>query len=335
MVLRFSVRAGRARSGATPGEAWRVVDVPLVGEEISIGRQPGVIVELPFPAVSARHARVLREAGGYRVEDLGSVNGTMLGGRRLLAHQPVPIAAGEVLDCAGVEIRFDGELPGPALPASAEGTETLARRLVHDVFSACPPAQTARLVGVAGPGEGSSLALITCERDLLVGRGDTCDLVLPDEEVSREHAAFQRGAAGVTVRDLQSKNGVEVDGQRLAGSRRLRDGDLVRIGETTLRLEDPEDRYLRQVQKDGAGQKSDLDDAASSPVAPSGPEGPLPSVKPTAGKTAGSVAEPSPRVAGREAVASARSRLPLLASTVAITVLLLLAGLVLALAFRC
>jgi pSer/pThr/pTyr-binding forkhead associated (FHA) protein len=274
---------------------------------------------------------VLREAGGYRVEDLGSVNGTMLGGRRLLAHQPVPIAAGEVLDCAGVEIRFDGELPEPALPASDDGTETLARRLVHDVFSACPPAQTARLVGVAGPGEGASLALITCERDLLVGRGETCDLVLPDEEVSREHAAFQRGAAGVTVRDLQSKNGVEVDGQKLVGSRRLRDGELVRIGETTLRLEDPEDRYLRQVQEQGAGEKADIDDPAPAAGAPSGSGAPVSSVRPAAGKGAG----PSPRLAGSEAAESARGRLPLVASTVAIAVLLLLAGLVLALAFRC
>jgi pSer/pThr/pTyr-binding forkhead associated (FHA) protein len=311
MVLRFSVRARRARGGATPGEAWQVVDVPLAGEEVSIGRQPGAAVELPFPAVSARHARVFREPGGYRVEDLGSVNGTMLGGRRLVAQQPLPLAAGEVLDCAGVELRFDGELPEPALASSSEGTETLARRLVHDVFSACPPAETARLVGVSGPGAGSSLALVTCERDLLVGRGESCDLVLPDQEVSREHAAFRRGATGVTVRDLQSKNGVEVEGQGLVGLRRLRDGDLLRIGETTLRLEDPEDRYLRQVQQDGADHKVDIADAVSSAVPPSEPE-PL---------------------AGSQPVQDARSRLPLVASAVAIAALALLAGVVLALAF--
>jgi pSer/pThr/pTyr-binding forkhead associated (FHA) protein len=311
MVLRFSVRAGRASGGATEGGAWQVADVPCAGEEISIGRQPGATVELPFPAVSARHARVFREARGYRVEDLGSVNGTMLGGRRLLAHQPLPLAAGEVLDCGGVQIRFDGELPEPASPSLPEGTETLARRLVHDVFCACPPGETARLVGVAGPGAGCELALLACERALLVGRGENCDLVLPDEDVSREHAAFRLSAAGITVQDLQSKNGVEVQGQRLVGSCRLHDGDVLRIGETTMRLVDPEDRYLRQVQEAGAGQKGAIDDAASPAFPPAGPEG------------------------SRLAVEHGRSRLPLVASAFAVVVFLLVLGLVLALVLGC
>jgi pSer/pThr/pTyr-binding forkhead associated (FHA) protein len=310
-----------------------VVDIPWAGEEITIGRQPGATIELPFAEVSARHARVFREAGGYRVEDLGSVNGTMLGSRRLTAHQPLPLAPGEVLDCAGVQIRFDGELPEPGLPPSQEGTETLARRLVHDVFAACPPGESVRLVGVSGPGAGCELALFASERDLLVGRGDNCDLVLPDEEVSREHAAFQRGAAGVTVRDLQSKNGVEVQGQRLVGSRRLRDGDLVRIGETTLRLVDPEDRYLRQVQLPAA--KSDIDGPALANATPAGHEG-LPGSGPSSLADAGpSAGEPGSRVVGGPAAESEPSRLPLLAGVLATIALLLVVALVLALAFGC
>jgi pSer/pThr/pTyr-binding forkhead associated (FHA) protein len=82
-----------------------------------------------------------------------------------------------------------------------------------------------------------------------VGRASTCALVLADEDVSREHAAFERRWSGVEVRDLGSKNGIEVDGVRVEVTARLRDGQVVLVGNTRLRCEDPEDRYLRQMQE--------------------------------------------------------------------------------------
>jgi len=313
MVLRFSVRAAQASGGSAKSEAWQVVEVPCSGEGVAIGREPGPGIELPFPAVSARHARVFRKEGAYCVEDVGSANGTMLGGLRLAAHQALPLAPGEVLDCAGVRVRFDGELPEVHPASPPEGTATLARRLVHDVFCACPPEETARLVAVSGPGAGRELALVASERALLVGRGESCDLVLPDEDVSREHAAFQRDATGISVRDLHSKNGVEVEGQELVGSRILHDGDLIRIGETTLRLVDPEDRYLRQMQE------ASVEHGAET----------TPSVKRPVGNSDVALATGVGGQRRRE------GRLPAFAAALAVAVLLLLAGVVLALAFGC
>jgi pSer/pThr/pTyr-binding forkhead associated (FHA) protein len=328
MVLRFSVRATRHHGGGADSEAWQIVEVPCSGADVSIGRQPGVSLELPLAAVSARHARVFREEGDYRIEDLGSVNGTFLGSRRLTAHQPLPLSAGEVIDCGGVRIRFDGELPEPHASSPTAGTETLARRLVHDVFSACPPEETIRLVGLSGPGAGQELALLASERALLVGRGESCDLVLRDEDVSREHAAFQRMAVGVVVRDLQSKNGVEVEGQRLIDSRILHDGELIRIGETVFRLVDPEDRYLRQMQEAGGRQKSGTDQAGSNIQA----EAPvLASVSRATASRVGDCDDHVPETAATRGEGS----LPVVASALAVVVLLLVLGLVLALAFGC
>jgi pSer/pThr/pTyr-binding forkhead associated (FHA) protein len=79
----------------------------------------------------------------------------------------------------------------------------------------------------------------------LIGRGETCDLVLPTDDVSREHAVIVRRWSGVQIRDLGSKNGVRVAGQPIPGEQRLRDGDHVEIASFELRLDDPEDRYLR------------------------------------------------------------------------------------------
>src|SRR5207344_258836 len=74
-----------------------------------------------------------------------------------------------------------------------------------------------------------------------------CALPLPVEEVSLEHAALERGADGVVLRDLGSKNGVSVGGARVDGQRRLADGDQVQVGPVTLAFEDPAERYLRQL----------------------------------------------------------------------------------------
>jgi DNA-binding CsgD family transcriptional regulator len=71
-------------------------------------------------------------------------------------------------------------------------------------------------------------------KEVSAGSSPENALVVDDPTVSRLHAVFERIAGGWTVRDLGSRNGTFVDGQRIVGSRALRDGDEVRVGDTTL-----------------------------------------------------------------------------------------------------
>ena len=309
MRLRFSIRArpeeapAQAALGAAVIE--RVVEVPFDSGEAMIGRQQGAAIELPFPAISAGHARLFQDDSGYRIEDLGSANGTWLGRRRLAPHVAEAFAVGEAIHLADVELCFEGELSDAEPGHSGEGTATLARRLVHDIFAACAHAEYARLVVEAGPGLGRELALAASGRVFKLGRGELCDLVIPDDDVSREHAAFERGPEGIAVRDLGSKNGVEVQGQRVVGVRLLCDGEIVRVGNTRLLVIDPEERYLRQMENGDAQPP-----AATAPF-----------VTDAANRADANRAEPR------------LGRLPLVAAAVAVTALLLALGLVLALAF--
>jgi pSer/pThr/pTyr-binding forkhead associated (FHA) protein len=79
------------------------------------------------------------------------------------------------------------------------------------------------------------------EERVSVGRTEDADLALDfDDEVSRLHAQLERIAADwVLVDDGLSRNGSFVNGERVVGRRRLRDGDALRFGNTVVVFRSP------------------------------------------------------------------------------------------------
>jgi len=69
-----------------------------------------------------------------------------------------------------------------------------------------------------------------------IGRDPMNDIELDDSAVSFEHCELEISELGVTIRDLQSTNGVAVDGKR-AESTVLQSGQTVRLGRTSIRVE--------------------------------------------------------------------------------------------------
>jgi pSer/pThr/pTyr-binding forkhead associated (FHA) protein len=248
MPLRLRLLPGPAPTGgADRGPTTeRAIELADGIQEVRIGRRPDVELPLPFPSLSGLHARLTAAGDGWRIEDLGSTNGTRVDGVRVGAGETRALNPGAQLLLGEVTLIFDG-LVSPIL--GAEGTATIARRLVSDLFAAAPGTATPTLTIVSGVRTGPALRLDDLDRRYLVGRIESCDLPLPSEEISREHAAFVRLWDGVVVQDLGSKNGLLVnDAPVTAGEQRLRDGDLVRVGPATLRLSDPADRYLRDLE---------------------------------------------------------------------------------------
>lgn len=89
--------------------------------------------------------------------------------------------------------------------------------------------------------------LYTMTKDeIVIGRGDHTDLVLPNVSVSREHARILRGAQGITVEDMDSQNGIVVNGEKVS-QHTLTSGDMIEIGRFTLvyLTDKPEDRFWR------------------------------------------------------------------------------------------
>ncbi len=89
---------------------------------------------------------------------------------------------------------------------------------------------------------------------LRLGRDPRCDVVLDDAMVSRAHAVVIHDAQGLRLDDLDSRNGVYVNGKRAAAVEALRSGDVLTIGKQLLYLLEsqavlpgPEGPFLRHT----------------------------------------------------------------------------------------
>ncbi len=91
---------------------------------------------------------------------------------------------------------------------------------------------------------------VPIDGEWILGRHADSPILLAERSVSRQHARVFCEAAGVYLEDLGSPNGTWVDGRPVQGVVALRDGNVVRLGQSTnptpllLRFEDPGARLL-------------------------------------------------------------------------------------------
>lgn len=181
--------------------------VVLDESETVIGRQRTCGVRLPAEdaSVSRRHARIARMSGNiYFVEDLGSSNGTFLNGRRLPPHQMIPLEAGSHLQIGRYYFVFQFE--SAPLPS--------AQAMVPRVSISWPHGQKEAMFS------GQSMT---------IGREPSCDLPVPWDKISRQHACIECTSQGYQIVDAGSANGVWYQGQRIQ-SQAIRPGDQFALG---------------------------------------------------------------------------------------------------------
>lgn len=90
----------------------------------------------------------------------------------------------------------------------------------------------AKLTIRSGPQAGMDLNMD--QPSVRIGRGSGSNLIIQDNQASRQHAEISRQGNQYFIRDLGSTNGTFVNGQRISGSQPLQPGDQVRIGETVM-----------------------------------------------------------------------------------------------------
>jgi pSer/pThr/pTyr-binding forkhead associated (FHA) protein len=98
--------------------------VPLVRDEMTIGRQDGNTIRLTERNVSRRHARLVKQNGHVLVEDLGSYNGVRVNGEKITG--PTRIKEGDLVEIGdydlGIQGKFEASTATPAAGSARQPT---------------------------------------------------------------------------------------------------------------------------------------------------------------------------------------------------------------------
>ena len=111
-----------------------VATVPLNLPVLTIGRTPDNGLSLPHPDVSRHHAEVRLTDDGPIFTDVGSSNGTVVAGARLLPYQPLPLIDGLVIQIGPFSLTYR------APQAASQGDVADAAPLVQEAPAASSPA---------------------------------------------------------------------------------------------------------------------------------------------------------------------------------------------------
>ena len=232
--------------------------VPLLRDEVTIGRKEGNTIRLTERNISRRHVQLVRVAGVYKLRDLDSYNGVLVNGRKVEGEST--ITSGDQIQLGDYTILVEEEVgarsgapahhaPGPSSlpPSFATSSPPLSNSvslappapLVHAPSHTQPPTSRrptvpARIVMLTPPASGAEFVLPT-DAAARLGRSDEVDCPINHRSVSREHAEIRPMGDQFVIEDLGSANGVTING-RSAKKAELRSGDIIELGQVVFRF---------------------------------------------------------------------------------------------------
>src|SRR6185295_6769134 len=98
--------------------------VPLIRDEITIGRKEGNTIRLTERNVSRRHAKLIRSNGAIYIEDLESYNGIRVNGARIAGK--VPVREGDRIEIGDYHLALKLDKAGEATPGTAAAGATIS-----------------------------------------------------------------------------------------------------------------------------------------------------------------------------------------------------------------
>ena len=304
--------------------------VPVIRDEMTIGRHEGNTIRLTDRNVSRRHARLMRQNGSIFVEDLKSFTGVRVNGAKIAA--PTAVSESDQLQIGDYKIRLKSDRPAlepmeratrptmsavngngeagtpfpavvtavpaplrtPVGPQPSTSLTSIGRavtprpsviRSVAEMLPAPDPIEAQptiplRMLSEMDPAhsDGSPvqeapvtparLVVLTTElagrefvlerASLVIGRTNENDVVLNHRSISRHHAKIVQDRDHFTIVDLQSANGVRVNGEDYERIE-LHAGDVVELGHVRMRFVGPAEHFVFDpASRGGRGRSSKI-----------------------------------------------------------------------------
>src|SRR3989338_7684438 len=100
---------------------------------------------------------------------------------------------------------------------------------------------------INGPEQGQKIKLDLSKPELTLGRSPQVDVSIQNQNISRKHVKFKQDIDGVWVEDLNSKNGVLVNGKKVTEPTLLKDSDEIQLGDLKLSFTDTNAALMKSL----------------------------------------------------------------------------------------
>jgi pSer/pThr/pTyr-binding forkhead associated (FHA) protein len=188
-----------------------------------VGRAGDIVIE--DTRVSRRHCQVNVEEGKITVEDLGSTNGTSVGGAKLASDERRPLSNADRVSLGGFDLTLS--LPG-------EANKTLQAISGRTSALAAPPTTSDAPAWLVLPDREEPLR----PGSNTFGRRDSNAIVIADPYVSGSHGVIEVAEDGVYLTDTGSTNGTVLNEAKIAPNMRTRvtPDDTIRLGSLEIKV---------------------------------------------------------------------------------------------------
>lgn len=180
-----------------------------------IGRLDECDIVLPSTSVSRKHARIFIENDRCFIEDLGSANGVVVDGQRVIQRRDLGTASQIRIGDFYMYVEF-------------KGSKDAAQSVLNTLFIT-DSSDHHKLVRINDAFAGEEFSLSEIQNT--IGRTDENFILLSDASISRLHAKIIRSGNSYTVIDLESSNGTRLNGKPLRSAIALNSGDRVEFGD--------------------------------------------------------------------------------------------------------
>lgn len=226
---------------------------------IMIGSDSNCDIRISNNRVSRNHCQIIYSKDiGLQIVDLKSSNGTYLNGIKLKPSKNYSLNVKDQVQLAGVS--------GIIISVGAQNTQSI------------------------GLDDQKNILELFLDKDLItVGRDSSCDLIINDTRISRKHASIRKVSNDkYLLKDLDSLNGIYVNGSRVNGHKTISKNDDIFLGKYHLKIDgrakDLSDElaisaigiekvYPKQKKGDKALHKMDISVPSRSLLAIMGPSG--------------------------------------------------------------
>lgn len=248
-----------------------VVELCEIGDEprrLALTHFPAVIgsddklssVVIGAPSVGAKHCMINVEGDQAMICDLGSANGTYIENEKLSPREYYAMMDGDHLKIGEVsiqvKIRHDADAqkteskPSVSVPPADEEERTTVLSNIPEMSEERVGSETIPINYNGGDSpfprkimtwlDGRDTFMITKTPFILGREAEKVDFVIDDRGISHQHLAIVRENEEFFAEDLNSKNGIKINGVQAAPGAKVKihSGDVITIGVRNYRFED-------------------------------------------------------------------------------------------------